>query len=132
MFVSITRLRIRDQKFLMPFSLLSFGAFLQAKCSRRCKQARLYYERERGLVFWTATLWTDKVAMLCYRNTGIHRRAMPYLRQWCDEASYAHWETDEPALPDWNTAKLKLRQQGVLSHLTYPSKAHQAGLPEGR
>src|SRR5260370_18460992 len=37
--------------------------------------------------FWTRTLWKDQQAMRTFMTSGFHRRVMPKLLIWCDEAA---------------------------------------------
>ncbi len=76
--------------------------------------------------FWTLTLWKDLATMRAYRNTGAHRRAMPKLIGWCDEASVAHWEQEAVALPSGEEAHEKMRGSGRMSKVRHPSPAHSA------
>jgi hypothetical protein len=47
------------------------------------------------------TAWESEAAMRAFRSSGANMKAMPKLLDWCDEASYAHWEQESPELPDW-------------------------------
>ncbi len=57
--------------------------------------------RDRRLTFWTMTIWREEADMRRYMTNGAHARAMPKLREWCDEASVVHWSEDGETLPDW-------------------------------
>jgi hypothetical protein len=41
--------------------------------------------------FWTGTVWRDEGAMHSFMRSGVHRRIMARLAEWCDEATLAHW-----------------------------------------
>jgi hypothetical protein len=82
---------------------------------------------EPPLCFWTFTVWTAEQAMHGFRNTAAHMRAMPRLLRLCDEASYAHWQQDDAAVPAPAVAFARLRDAGKLSKVNSPSAAHAAG-----
>jgi hypothetical protein len=46
---------------------------------------------DKNLTFWTMSLWASDAEMRAYRNTDAHKKAMPKLQRWCDEASIVHW-----------------------------------------
>jgi Domain of unknown function (DUF3291) len=127
--VSVTRLHVRRWRYLPSFV---------ASVLRINRQV----ERSAGFVagllsaappfeFWTLTLWRDEVSMRAFRNAGVHARAMKDLLEWCDEASYAHWEQDGDALPHMSHAIDKLRSSGRLSKVRHPSPLHQSGQTMG-
>ncbi len=62
-----------------------------------------------------------------YMTSGAHKRAMPHLMKWCDEASVAHWDQEETALPSWEEADRRMREIGRVSKVNKPSPDH-AGL----
>ncbi len=49
---------------------------------------------------------------------------MPKLYEWCDEATYSHWEQEGEAAPDLKTAFDRLVTKGVVSRLKFPSENH--------
>jgi hypothetical protein len=49
---------------------------------------------------------------------------MPYLLDWCDEASVAHWEQADETLPSWTEADRRMRQSGRASKVRHPSAEH--------
>jgi Domain of unknown function (DUF3291) len=125
MLVSITRLRVRQWRFLPSF------LFHALKTRRQVERSAGFlggaFARELPLVFWTITVWTDERAMRSFRNTGVHMRAMPRLMRWCDEASYVHWQQDNASTPTSAVAFTRLREAGKTSKVSRPSAAHAAG-----
>jgi heme-degrading monooxygenase HmoA len=132
-FVSVTRLRLRKLRFLPAFAWLAVRSTLQ---SRRAEgNLRTVTLKDRGLVFWTITLWQDQTAMRAFRNSGVHQAAMPRLFAWCDEATYCHWEQADAAVPDLKTAHARLVADGVVSRVKHPSGNHATRAfpaPKGR
>ena len=59
-----------------------------------------------------------------YMITGPHKIAMPFLMDWCDEASVARWVQPEPALPSWTIADQRMRESGRASKVKHPSPHH--------
>ena len=122
-FVSVTRLRLRHARFLPGFFWHAVWSNRQA----RRFDANLYtlLHREPGRVFWTITVWPDQAAMRAFRNSGAHQTAMPKLFEWCDEASYVHWQQpDAEAPPDLKTAHRRLVTEGAVSGVRFPSANH--------
>ena len=123
MFISVTRLRLRGWRFLVPFLFYTNVSAIQAWLSSGNCRVRL--RKTRRLAFWTLTFWKNKEAMLSFRNSGLHARAMTKLKDWCDEAAYAHWEGTES--PSWETATQNLINLGRLSPVKYPSVEQHEG-----
>ena len=123
--VSVTRLRVRSVRFLPAFIWDTARSLRQARNSDGCLRADV--RREKGLAFWTRTVWRDLAAMQTFVGAGAHRAAMPKLREWCDEAAVVHWQEGSPTFPDWQTAAARLRAEGRLSRVRYPSRAHGEG-----
>ncbi|MCI0422912.1 MAG: hypothetical protein L0387_37095 [Acidobacteria bacterium] len=129
--VSITRLRVRSARYLLPFMVYSLLASLQARRSRGNLGVKLLRDENRS--FWTATAWQNEEAMRSFMLAGAHRRAMPKLLDWCDEASLVHWSQETAELPDWRQAYRQIVEQGRPSKVRYPSPAHIAQqIPEPR
>ncbi len=130
-FVSVTRLRLRSMWFLPHFALHALGSL------RQCKQADGFLHGsvlpDRKLTFWTMTLWRDDAAMRAYMAGGAHRKAMPKLLNWCDEASVVHWTQDHPTPPAWEEAARRMRTEGRPSKVRQPSAVHASlGFAEPR
>jgi heme-degrading monooxygenase HmoA len=124
-FISITRLHLRAQRYFPIFSVYTFASALQARRSDGFLGGALGSDAERGA--WTMTAWRDEAAMRAFRNRGMHVRAMPRLLKWCDEASFTHWMQNDATLPTPEEAHRRMRVEGRLSKVSWPSAAHAAG-----
>ena len=120
--VSVTRLRLRSVWFFPLFAWHAVRSLKQARASAGCLDALVH---NFGGAYWTLTLWTDAAAMRAFMLSGAHRKAMPRLASWCDEASVAHWQT--ATMPSWPDAVRRLGSDGRTSKLDHPSAAHAAG-----
>jgi hypothetical protein len=76
-----------------------------------------------GLVFWTMTAWQNDSAMNAFRTGGAHRRTMPKLLDWCDEAAVVHWTQDSAEIPLWPEAQRHMAEEGRPSKVKHPSLA---------
>ncbi len=61
--------------------------------------------------------------MNAYRNAGAHRRAMPKLLNWCNEAAVVHWTQESSEIPSWQEAHHCMKEYGKLSKVYHPSIA---------
>jgi hypothetical protein len=84
MFVSLTRLRVRSIRFLPLFALYTFRATKQVKKAPGFQTGALL--NDRSSTFWTMTAWDTQESMRQFMTTGAHKKAMPRLLHWCDEA----------------------------------------------
>ena len=121
-FVSLTRLRIRSVRFLPLFAIHTFRALTQVKKAAGYQTGALLLDRD--WTFWTMTLWDTHGSMRQYMSTGSHKKAMPHLLDWCDEASVAHWEQEGDTLPSWAEGDRRLRSDGRASKVRNPSPQH--------
>jgi hypothetical protein len=119
--VSVTRLRLRSPRYLLPFAWFAWRSRRQASHAPGHRGSTV--RRQPQLAFWTLTVWEDEASMQAYRNSGAHLQAMPKLATWCDEAAYAHWEQEGALLPDWHTAEGRLKREGHFSRVKHPSAA---------
>jgi len=112
----------------MIYSLLS------SRQARRSKgNLGLKLLRDANQTFWTLTAWQGEEDMRSFMMGGSHRRAMPKLLDWCDEASVAHWKQAASDLPGWDQAHRKIVEQGRPSKVRFPSNDHIARrIPEPR
>jgi hypothetical protein len=118
-FLSITRLRVRSWVYVPPFVWQSIQSARQAECAPGFLGGCLL--REAKNIFWTMTAWQDSDAMNSYRTAGFHRRVMPKLLDWCDEASVVHWNQENADLPCWIEAHRRMVSEGRLSKVRHPS-----------
>jgi hypothetical protein len=120
-FVSITRLRVRSFRYLPVFLIGAFRSARQAKHASGNLAVSLL--SDSNFTFWTRTLWSDERSMRAFMLVGAHRRIMPRLLQWCDEAAVAHWLQESPEPPSWQEAYRGLQREGRASKVDYPSAA---------
>lgn len=122
MHVSLTRLRIRSAWLLPAFFLYAMRSESQVRNAAGFRKGALLPDRKR--TFWTITLWDSADHMRAFMTSGAHMQAMPKLLHWCDQASVAHWQTDEDALPSWEDAAQRMRTQGRASKVLHPASGH--------
>lgn len=123
-FVSVTRLRLRHWRFVPVFFWHTIPSFRQARRAPGNLSADVLNDANR--TYWTRSVWTDEAAMRAYMTSGAHMRAMPRLKDWCDEAATVHWVQDDAAAPAWPDAHRRLVAEGRRSKVRFPSEAHQA------
>jgi hypothetical protein len=121
-FVSVTRLRIRSIRFMPLFAIHAFRSRQQVRRAPGFQSGALLVDRSR--TFWTMTAWDSEASMRAYMTTGAHKKAMPHLLYWCDEASVAHWSQPDATLPSWTEADRRMREGGRLSKVRHPSAQH--------
>src|SRR5215813_4896915 len=107
-FVSITRLRVRSSHYLPGFLIQSFRAARQAKAAAGSLAVSVLRDADRA--FWTRTMWRDE-AMRSFMQSGVHRRIMARLPEWCNEAALAHWVQEASEPPSWPEAYRRLQQE---------------------
>jgi hypothetical protein len=117
--ISVTRLRVRSFIFLAQFFWRTFKSIRQAERSSGFLGGRLLVNAKN--VFWTMTAWEDQAAMNAYRIGGAHRRAMPKLLNWCNEAAVVHWTQESSEIPFWQEAHQRMTQEGKPSKVSHPT-----------
>lgn len=122
--LSITRLRVRSIRYLPSFFWYVFLTVRQVRHSPGFKGGSLI--RDANHTYWTITCWEDQKAMINYRNADEHRKAMPKLAKWCDEASVVHWNQENNALPGIQEAYDHMLTEGRFSKVNHPSPAQAA------
>lgn len=124
-FISITRLRIRLLRYLPQFIWQVLITSRQAQRIPGFLGGKLIIDAKK--TFWTITAWENEAAMHRYRIEGAHRRVMPRLLTWCDEASVVHWNQESPDLPQLAAAYKRMVEEGRPSKVSHPSPAQVAG-----
>src|SRR5215472_7774958 len=81
-FVSITRLRVRSCRYVPGFLIQSLRAALQARGTAGSLAVSVLRDANRA--FWTRTVWRDEAAMRVFMRSGVHRRVMARLPEWCE------------------------------------------------
>jgi hypothetical protein len=121
---SVTRLKLRSNRFMLPFLWHAVTSMFQAKRADGCLAATA---GRRGEGFWTITVWRDADALKAFMLRGPHRKAMPHLVEWCDEAATARFAWNSHTLPSWDEAEWRMASEGRLSPVKHPSPAHAGG-----
>ena len=124
-FISVTRLHLRSWRFFPGFLFYTLASARQTKSADGLVVGALAGDPERGS--WTVTVWRDESSMRAFRTSGAHLKAMPRLLNWCDEASVAHWSDTDATLPAMPVAFQRLRDEGRLSKVHFPSKRQSSG-----
>lgn len=124
-FISLTRLRLRSIRFLPFFAIHTRETLRQVRKASGFQTGALLPDRD--WTFWTMTAWDSPESMRAYMTVGPHKKAMPHLMNWCDEASVAHWDQEGSELPTWEEADRRMRASGRASKVRQPSSRH-AGL----
>lgn len=120
--ISGTRLRIRSLLYMPQFFWGNELSARQLVHSPGFLGGKLLVDRDRA--FWTLTAWEDESAMRAYRNSGAHRKVMPKLLKWCDEATVVHWNQVSSTLPDWQEVHWRMVSEGKVSKVNNPSARH--------
>jgi hypothetical protein len=120
-FVAVTRRRVRSWRYLPGFLWHAFVSQRQAQSAQGNLAVALL--NDANLAFWTCTMWRDQSDMRAFMADGAHRKAMPHLIAWCDEAAVVHWEQETAAMPSWSEAYARLKTEGRRSRVQHPSEA---------
>ena len=122
-FVSVTRLRVRSWRYVPGFLIQSFRAARQAK--RAAGSLAVSVLRDADRAFWTRTVWRGEGAMRAFMRSGVHRRVMASLPEWCNEAALVHWVQDANEPPSWAEAHRRLQQEGRRLRVNHPTEAQR-------
>lgn len=121
--VSMTRLRVRSWRYLPVFLIQSLRILRQAELAAGNLATAVLRDVDR--TYWTRTVWNEEAAMRAFMRSGVHRRVMPKLARWCNEAALVHWVQDNPEPPTWLEAHRHLQQHGRRSRVDHPSEAQR-------
>jgi hypothetical protein len=121
--VSITRLRVRSWRYLLPFIFYALRASRQARNAQGNIAVSLL--RDTDNTYWTRTVWTTESAMKAFMLAGPHGQVMRRLLEWCDEAALVHWEQETHKEPEWHEAHRRLQVDGKRSKVNHPTPAHE-------
>jgi hypothetical protein len=122
--ISLTRLHLASPRFLPVFAWHTAHIILKARRTPGFLGLRLLLDRR--LTFWTITAWDEAAAMKQFRSSGAHRRAMPHLADWCDEAAVTRWHGEPDTMGDWAAAHAHMVESGESSVVRHPSVHHLA------
>ena len=129
--VSVTRLRLRSLRHLPGFLWYTYQS--RRQLSRSAGFLGGVVANAPGRTFWTTTAWTDDASMKRFRDASWHKKAMPRLLDYCNEASLAHWTQDSADLPIAVAMLERLKTSGRVSKVRHPTPGHAAGqtVPDG-
>jgi hypothetical protein len=130
--VSVTRVRIRSWRYMIPFAIYSLRAVRQVR--RAPGFLGGWLGQSRGWGMWTVTVWRDEAALKHYRDHDAHKVAMPKMLEWGDEGAMARYEQADANPPSPAAARDALASRGRTSKVRYPTADHVAGttVPDGR
>jgi len=120
-FVSATRLKLRSIFFLPALFKADSAATRQLVITPGFVKGKQLFDK--GLTFWTLTMWTDADAMKVFRNSPPHQMAMRKLPDWCSEGTYNHWIQESDEFPDWYTVHDKIVSEGKITKVRKPSRS---------
>lgn len=104
MIIVATELHVRNFWHFFEFSFLAVLSQIQAKKTKGCIKA--ISSNKGWRIGYTITLWENKEAMMAFRNSGAHKKAMSKIRKLSPCYKTLRWESN--IIPDWDMAKSKL------------------------
>ena len=63
--------------------------------------------------------------MRAFMRSGVDRRIMARLPEWCDEAALVRWVQEASEPPSWVEAHRRLQEEGRRSRVSQPSEAQR-------
>ncbi|MES1200185.1 MAG: DUF3291 domain-containing protein [Pseudomonadota bacterium] len=118
--ISATRLHVRRLWFMPAFMSANEKIIAQLRAQRGFIAGKVL--ADRGLTFWTCTLWDSSQMMHSFRDSAAHGAYMPKLLDWCDEATVAQWRGD--SIPAWEIIHTRIRE-GRKTRLRFPNAKHE-------
>lgn len=122
-FISMTRLKLRSYRYLIPFFVQNEEVLNQIRQSEGFIKGKEM--ATIGLSMWTSTLWASEKSLKAFYLSGSHRQAMSKLDIWVSEAVTGHREINTVELPSWEQARDELHKFGHFIKLSHPSLNHQ-------
>jgi hypothetical protein len=122
--VVITRLRLRDPALLDDFFAAAVAVLEQAQATDGSVGADALQDADN--TWWTATVWQDTAAIAGFVGSDPHLTAMNHLDDWCDEATFVHWDQDGNELPSWQVAWDRIVADGHSADLPAASAANSS------
>jgi hypothetical protein len=107
MHVAVGRIRLKPDANRLRFLWYGALAYLQARRADGVIHASVCSEDNR--TFWSMSVWASGEAMLAYRNSGSHLRAMKVSQALAARIDFRHWQAE--AVPGWEVAMLRLTEQ---------------------
>ena len=104
MIIVATELHVRNLRYFFEFAFFSVRSMIQAKKANGCIKASVMNGGWR--IGYTLTVWETKEAIMEFRNSGTHKKAMSKIRKLSPQYKTLRWESDN--IPDWDEAKSKL------------------------
>jgi hypothetical protein len=129
--ISVTRLRVRSLRYMPGFLWYTYQSKRQLSRSTGFLAGAL--APAPSWTFWTTTAWVDETSLKRFRDTAWHKRAMPRLLDYCNEASLARWTQDTADLPAGAAMLDRLKTHGRISKVRHPTPGQAAGqtVPDG-
>jgi hypothetical protein len=121
-FISATRLKISSIRYLPQFMFANKASAKQLRITPGFMEGKELMDK--GLIFWTMTLWERDADMKSFRNSPPHRKAMQMLPVWCNEATFTHWLQEEPVLPAWNLIHERIIKEGIITKVRNATVRH--------
>lgn len=106
MIAAITKIRLKSIFKLPKFMFVSNPVFKQAKNAPGNKGVK---SSNKGLQFFTLTLWDDEKSIMDFMLGGSHREVMRVIRDYSDDYGSVRWEV--PEMPPWDEAHARLNSK---------------------
>jgi hypothetical protein len=121
--IVVTRLRLREASDFDEFFAAAVAVAEQANASTGSLGERALADANN--VYWTVTGWEDRPSMRAFVDSEPHLATEAHLDDWCDEATFADWEQQDPELPDWETCYDHLIAEGQAAALAHGTPANE-------
>lgn len=122
--IVITRLRLKDPELFSEFFESAVAVVEQARQAQGNLAADVLADSDH--TFWTRTVWESRELMNGFVGSEPHRRTMPRIDGWCDEATFVDWDQSGPHVPSWQEGYERLTRDGEVTALTNGTAAHHS------